>query len=93
LVVEEFSVVFDFVFHDVLLKFLHFFEFIVIMFDLTKIKEPSTLLSWLCFLFLFYLIEYGLLIGKNRYARGSNESSCMPWFAYIIVFENLKPYI
>ena len=75
------------------MEFTHFFELVLVMFDLAEIKESSALLTWLCFLFLFYIFEYGLLVGKNLYARVSKDNYWRPWFAYIIFFEYLKSYI
>jgi hypothetical protein len=84
LVVKEFSIVLDFMFGDVVIEFLHFFEFVLIVLNLAVVKEPGSFFAGFCFLFLFYLLVLGLLDGKNRYARGSNESSWMALFGYIV---------
>lgn len=54
LVIEEFSIVLDFMFDGVLFEFLHFFEFVLIVFDLAVVNEPGSFFTWLSFLFLFY---------------------------------------
>ena len=93
LVVKEFSIVLNFMFGDVVIEFLHFFEFVLIVLNLTVVKEPGSFFAGFCFLFLFYLLVLSLLDGKNRYALGSKESSWIALFAYILYFEYLKSYI
>ena len=57
LVFEEFSIVLDFMFGDVLLELVHFFELVFIVFDLTEVKEPGSFFTYFCFLFLFYWLK------------------------------------
>ena len=47
LVIEELSVVFDFMFGNVIVKLFNFFEFVVVMFDLSEIEKSVALFSWL----------------------------------------------
>ena len=54
LIIKDISIVLDFMLDNVLLEFVHFFNFVLIMFDLPIVEEPCTLFTWLCFLFLFY---------------------------------------
>lgn len=54
LVVEVFSVDFDFMLSHVLFELLHFLVLILIMLDLSVVEKSGSFFGELCFLFLFY---------------------------------------
>ncbi len=47
LVIKELSVVFDFMFVNVIIELFDLFEFVVVMFDLSEVEKSSALFAWL----------------------------------------------
>lgn len=64
LVVEVFSVDFDFMLSHVLFELLHFLVLVLIMLDLSVVEKSGSFFGELCFLFLFYCQLERYLLGR-----------------------------
>ena len=65
LLVKVLFIVLDFLFIDVLVELSEFLFLIVIVLNLSEVKEATSLFAFFCLFFLFYLNPY-ILFGKNK---------------------------